>query len=350
MELTTAIHNYNILSTLKPLQKLIVDSENKFQKDLRWGQFVRRAVTHDSKDQILKPLAETVNTMVEYFASAGNTEVVHSVILTLNEVEKTLLETYPNWSELSTCIQTLKEELTNDFDLEQIKSENVYDEYHPTEEEMIEMDDNQIETEIENNVIDLEDKIVLMEMDLTYIHLENKELKEKIAFLMQQMQTQISDMQTQIDILEEDQSYMDDYVEDEINTVKNHVNDKIFVLKQENEAEQRNLEVYIDENLDDIEMEFNNKIESLKESQRITMEDYVDENIEDIQSDMFSDRQTNKMNMAQLKTLQKLYYEKSKTNTNSIKDEIEEYLDTLDEDIETIFTFIKNRFCKSKQQ
>jgi hypothetical protein len=355
MELTTAIHNYDILSTLKPFQKLTVDDKGAFQKDLRWGQFVRRAVTQDSKDQLLKPLAETVNTVTEYCSTSCNIEVVHSVILTLNNLEKTLLETYPNWTEMSKCIKNLKEELTNDYDIPRVKLEDT--DIHPTEKEMIDADCHNWadicpeDWKNENTIaIDLEDKIVLMEMDLTYIHLENDELKEKIGLLMEQMQTQISNMQDQIDILEEDQNDIEDYIDESSNLVRTYVNDKLFALKQEIESDHKNLEIYIDENLDDMETDFTSKINSVQENQRLAMEDYVDENIDEIESELSSMNQSNKMSVAQLKTLQKLYYEKSKTHSNTIKEDIEGYLDTLDEDIETIFTFIKNRFCKSKQQ
>lgn len=358
MELTTAIHNHNLLSNLKPFQKLIVDEENKFQKDLRWGQFVRRAITDDSKEKILKPLTETVDTMIEYFASKSDVRVVHSMLSTLNNLENTLLQTYPNWEELSTCIVNLKEGLSSDFNIPKVKLEDV----HPTEQEMIQLDAEinheygnvssnfvieDVKDNVEDNVIDLEDKMVLMEMDLTYIRLENKELKEKIGTMMEYMQSQI-------DIIKDEQTDIETYLDDNLDDFQICLNNKLSTLKKEQEQERLNLETYIDENFDDFELEYENKLNSIKEDQRIqrvTMEDYVDEYVDEIfdeiQSDIETVNRNNRIETAQLKTLQKLYYQKSKTNAISIKDELDECISVLDEDIDTLFEFIKSKFCKS---
>ena len=281
MEITTAFNNYDLLSNLKPFQKLIVVDNNKLELDSRWVQSIRRKITGNSKDEILEPLIDTFHILIHYYLHVVGVSLENSHLLkTITNVGNVLKQTYPNWDELSKRFENIKETIYNQ------SKKMEYIKYHPTQEELIQMsfdydcEEQIIKNDCEEQILknDLEEQFVLMEIEMNYLRLENEKLKEDLQKINSNMEDQ-----------------------------------EIILMAQ----------------MENINQSYKRDVDKLKD-------------------DIEKLKQKNTLEHAQLKTLLKLFYEKGKKYADSLKYELEQNIDSLDDDIDVLYDFVQNNISGGK--
>lgn len=385
MNHSIALQNYKLLSNLKPHEKLIVDDDNTFHVDGRWIRSIRRSISGESKNDILSPLSLTMNVVADNLWTSNTPEnrkdFLEEHINVIMDIEKTLLQTYPGWIELSTQITQIIKGICEYYGLEfcyisgQVVSVEQCD-YIKSQAE---------EPTMEENIIKLEDNMVLLQLDQTYLTLENEELKDKIGVIMEQMQSQIDRLQSeilelrkdQVDLkkeqinLKEDQDDIETYLDenlDEFNTYMKSAMDKINLnaiedfeslsseistLSNKMDNQTSNiadvLEDYLDENLEEY-LDENFDIEEYLD-ENLDIKRYLNEKFNEMKTDIETLKRKQTMDMAQLKTIQKLHSDKCKNRTNLLKDELDESMalvNDIDEDVENMYTFMHSKFPNTK--
>ena len=130
MKNSIATNNMNILENLKPYEKLTVDSDMNISVDTRYIQFLRRAVTRDSRNDLLDPIAYTFGykrcvkfvevgdkTIEIEYVEALNTTLIpnETKILVLNHLKTILKETYPDFLAIFELLEKLHIAVTNEI-------------------------------------------------------------------------------------------------------------------------------------------------------------------------------------------------------------------------------------------
>lgn len=105
MQNEITISNFQLLNNIGPGTKLIVNPDTKeLSSDDRWFQGIRRKYQGDTRNNILKPIRETFETIVKNYL-ADQTQILQCS----SNIRNSLLLTYPDFPELMELIKNIEQ-------------------------------------------------------------------------------------------------------------------------------------------------------------------------------------------------------------------------------------------------